>query len=316
MPGHIYCIGEALIDFVCTDSLGLRHGKQFEKNAGGAPANVAAAVAKLGGEISFLGQVGKDDFGDHLKDTLVEHGVQTQGMIQKGTTTLAFVGIDQTGERSFSFVQGAAGNYEAANLPLSDIHATDIVHFGAALGFSGGALEESYFRLRDAAVAKGAFISFDPNYRDTLIAPEELADYLEKVRTFIAVSDFVKLSDEELMLITGETDVSKGAQKICALGAKYLAVTLGKSGTHLQSLEAQRVVGSIAIKQVDSTGAGDAFTGGLLYQIQKAGTAALSFAKLVDFLKVANVVGALTCTKYGAIPALPSLQEVELALGN
>jgi fructokinase len=117
MPGHIYCIGEALIDFVCTDSSRLRHGKQFEKNAGGAPANVAAAVAKLGGEISFLGQVGKDDFGDHLKDTLVEHGVQTQGMIQKGTTTLAFVGIDQAGERSFSFVQGAAGNYEAANLP-------------------------------------------------------------------------------------------------------------------------------------------------------------------------------------------------------
>ena len=116
MPGHIYCIGEALIDFVCTDSSGLRLGKQFEKNAGGAPANVAAAVAKLGGEISFLGQVGKDDFGDHLKDTLVEHGVQTQGMIQKGTTTLAFVGIDQAGERSFSFVQGAAGNYEAANL--------------------------------------------------------------------------------------------------------------------------------------------------------------------------------------------------------
>ena len=316
MPGHIYCIGEALIDFVCTDSLGLRHGKQFEKNAGGAPANVAAAVAKLGGEISFLGQVGKDDFGDHLKDTLVEHGVQTQGMIQNGTTTLAFVGIDQAGERSFSFVQGAAGNYDATNLPLSDINATDIVHFGAALGFSGGALAESYFRLRDAAVAKGAFISFDPNYRDTLIAPEELADYLEKVRTFIAVSDFVKLSDEELTLITGETDVSKGAQKICALGAKYLAVTLGKSGTHLQSLAAQQVVGSIAIKQVDSTGAGDAFTGGLLYQIQKAGTAALSFAKLADFLKVANVVGALTCTKHGAIPALPSLQEVESALGN
>ncbi len=316
MTRHIYCIGEALIDFACTDSLGLRHGKQFEKNAGGAPANVAAAVAKLGGDISFLGQVGKDDFGDHLKDTLIEHGVQTQGMIQAGTTTLAFVGIDPTGERHFSFVRGADGNYEAANLPLSEIDETDIVHFGAALGFCGGALEESYFRLRDEAVAKGAFISFDPNYRETLIAPEDLAAYLAKVRSFIAVADFVKLSDEELTLITGETDISQGAQQICALGAKYLAVTLGKEGTLLQSVEAQAVVGSIAIKQVDSTGAGDAFTGGLLYQIQKAGTAELTFAKLVDFLAVANVVGALTCTKYGAIPALPTLEEVELVIAK
>ena len=296
MTRHIYCIGEALIDFACTDSLGLRHGKQFEKNAGGAPANVAAAVAKLGGDISFLGQVGKDDFGDHLKDTLIEHGVQTQGMIQAGTTTLAFVGIDPTGERHFSFVRGADGDYEATNLPLSEIDATDIVHFGAALGFCGGALEESYFRLRDEAVAKGAFISFDPNYRETLIAAADLAAYLAKVRSFIAVADFVKLSDEELTLITGETDISQGAQQICALGAKYLEVTLGKEGTLLQSVEAQAVVGSIAIKQIDSTGAGDAFTGGILYQIQKSGV--------------------LTCTKYGAIPALPTLEEVGFALGK
>lgn len=316
MMGHIYCIGEALIDFVCTDSLGLFHGKQFEKNAGGAPANVSAAIAKLGGEISFLGQVGKDDFGDHLKDTLEKYGVQTQGVIQKGTTTLAFVGIDQTGERSFSFVRGADGNYDSANLPLSDLDQKDIVHFGAALGFSGGALEDSYFCLRDEATSKGAFISFDPNYRDTLIAPDELASYLEKVRSFIAIADFVKLSEEELTLITGETEVSRGAQKICALGAKYVAVTLGKYGTYLQNSKAQQVVSSIAIKQVDSTGAGDAFTGGLLYQIQKAGTAELSFAKLLDFLEVANVVGALTCTKYGAIPALPSLEEVKSALAN
>ncbi|MBM6615246.1 carbohydrate kinase [Desemzia sp. RIT804] len=314
--GHIYCIGEALIDFVCTDSLGLFHGKQFEKNAGGAPANVAAAIAKLGGETSFLGQIGKDDFGDHLKVTLENHGVQTQGMIQKGTTTLAFVGIDQAGERSFSFVRGADSNYDSANLPLSDLDQTDIVHFGAALGFSGGALEESYFRLREEAAAKGAFISFDPNYRDTLIAPHELAGYLEKVRSFIAVADFVKLSDEELTLITGETDVSKGAQKICALGAKYVAVTLGKAGTYLQDSKAHQVVRSIAINQVDSTGAGDAFTGGLLYQLQKAGTAELSFSKLLGFLEVANAVGALTCTKYGAIPALPSLEEVESVLAN
>lgn len=314
--GHVHCIGEALIDFVCTDQLGLRQGIQFEKNAGGAPANVAVAIAKLGGDTRFLGQVGQDDFGDHLKDTLSSYGVQIQHMIQKGTTTLAFVGVDQVGERSFSFIRGADGEYGSDNLPLADITATDIVHFGAALGFSGGALEKSYFRLRDEATAKGAFISFDPNYRDTLIFPEELSVYLEKVRAFIAVADFVKLSNEELMLITGEIDVEKGAQKICALGAKFVAVTLGKNGTHLQSLKTQQVVESISIKQVDSTGAGDAFTGALLYQIQKAGTSDLTFTKLLGFLEIANVVGALTCTKYGAIPALPSLVEVELALAN
>ena len=314
--GQIYCIGEALIDFVCTDPLGLRQGKQFEKNAGGAPANVAAAIAKLGGDTRFLGQVGQDDFGDHLKDTLLSYGVQIQHMIQKGTTTLAFVGIDQAGERSFSFVRGADGEYDSNNLPLGDITATDIVHFGAALGFSGGALEKSYVRLRDEAIEKGAFISFDPNYRDTLISSEELTTYLEKVRAFIAVADFVKLSDEELTLITGETDVKQGAQKICALGAEFVAVTLGKKGTHLQSSKNQQVVESISIKQVDSTGAGDAFTGALLYQIQKAGTSNVTFTTLLDFLEIANVVGALTCTKYGAIPALPSSVEVELALAN
>ena len=85
-------------------------------------------------------------------------------------------------------------------------------------------------------VAKGAFIHFDPNYRETLIAPEDLAAYLAKVRSFIAVADFVKLSEEELTLITDETDIRQGAQQICALGAKYLAVTLGKEGTLLQSV--------------------------------------------------------------------------------
>ena len=145
-------------------------------------------------------------------------------------------------------------------------------------------------------VAKGAFISFDPNYRETLIAPEDLAAYLAKVRSFIAVADFVKIREEELTLITDETDIRQGAQQICALGAKYLAVTLGKEGTLLQSVEAQAFVGSIAIKQIDSTGAGDAFTGGILYQIQKSGV--------------------LTCTKYGAIPALPTLEEVGFALGK
>lgn len=314
--GHIYCIGEALIDFVCTDHLGLQQGKKFEKNAGGAPANVSAAVAKLGGEISFLGQVGQDSFGSHLKDTLSSCGVQTKEMIQKGTTTLAFVGIDQTGERSFSFVRGADIDYDSANLPLDDIKETDIIHFGAALGFSGGALEDSYFRLKDEALDKGAFISFDPNYRDTLIDPDELTSYLKKVKSFIAVADFVKLSHEELTLITGETEIERAAQSICALGAKYVAVTLGKYGTHLQSAKSQQLVDSISIKQIDSTGAGDAFTGGLLYQIQKMGTTELTFSKLLSFLKVANVVGALTCTQYGAIPALPNLEQVELAMGN
>ncbi|UYP01366.1 carbohydrate kinase [Oceanotoga sp. DSM 15011] len=309
---NIFCIGELLIDMVCTDKKGLKYGKKFEKKAGGAPANVAVAVSKLGGSSYFLGQVGKDFFGDFLIESLESYGVNIDMMIQKDTTTIALVGIDEFGERNFDFLRGGDGNYSYDLINFDRINDNDIIHFGSATGFLGGELEKTYFKLLNFANENNIFISFDPNYRDTLIEDKFLNDFIDKCIEFIKLSDFVKLSDDELFLITKRDTLEEGIEFLHDLGVKVITITLGDKGTLLSINKTKKIIPSISINQVDSTGAGDAFVGAVLFKLSSFDNKKdISFEEWEDIILFANKVGAITCSNYGAIESIPTLNEVD-----
>jgi fructokinase len=311
MSNNIFCIGELLIDMVCVDNKGLKDGEKFEKKAGGAPANVAASISKLEGNAYFLGQVGNDFFGKHLVELLKDLRINTEMTIEKGSTTIALVGIDADGERNFDFLRGSDGEYSFDNIDLSRINNSDIIHFGSATGFLEGELKKTYFKLLEYAKSNNIYISFDPNYRDALITCDKLDLFVEDCIKFLSQSDFTKLSDEELYLITKEKDILTGVNKLHQLGVKVVTITLGAKGTYLSVKGENEIIPSIKIKQVDSTGAGDAFVGAVLKQVSDIEDKQnIRFEEWKDIVSFANKVGAITCTNYGAIASMPTLREL------
>ncbi|MBN7575207.1 carbohydrate kinase [Clostridium sp. 2-1] len=311
MNKNIFCIGELLIDMVCVDNKGLKDGEKFEKKAGGAPANVAACISKLDGNAYFLGQVGDDYFGKHLIELLKDLNINTEMAVEKGSTTIALVGIDKNGERNFDFLRGSDGEYSFNNINLLKIDDSDIIHFGSATGFLEGELKKTYFKLLEYAKSNNIYVSFDPNYRDALITPDKLEMFIEDSIKFIRESDFTKLSDEELFLLTKEKDITTGVNKLHELGVKVVTITLGLKGTYLSVDGQHEIIPSIKIKQVDSTGAGDAFVGAVLKQVSDIENKQnISFEEWKKIITFANKVGAITCTNYGAIASMPILSEV------
>ncbi len=308
----VLCIGEALIDMICTDrGSRLADGQNFLKKAGGAPANVAAAIAALGGEVDMAAKVGKDPFGQHLIDLLNEMGVSTRWIIQDPSsfTTFAFVSLMEDGERDFYFNRGADGQLSVEDLSGLNLNEYDIVHFGSATGFLPGPLQATYIDLLNKAKAAGALISFDPNYRH-LLFPNNTASFVTQSWQFIQACDFFKLSDEEALLITGQATVQAAADDLRAKTNAVFAITLGKEGTLLATNNGNEVISSIPITPVDATGAGDAFVGAVLYQLlgtKSTELPALSAEKWHTIIANANKAGARTCEYMGAMEAFKHL---------
>ncbi len=308
----VLCIGEALIDMICTDrGSRLADGQNFLKKAGGAPANVAAAIAALGGKVDMAAKVGKDPFGQHLIVLLNEMGVSTQWMIQdpNSFTTFAFVSLMEDGERDFYFNRGADGQLSVSDLADLNLSEYSIVHFGSATGFLPGPLQATYLDLLNKAKAAGALISFDPNYRH-LLFPNNTNSFITQSWHFIQACDFFKLSDEEAMLITGLTSVQAAADALRAKTKAIFAITLGKEGTLLSTSQGTELIGSIPITPIDATGAGDAFVGAVLYQLLDTKAADLPSLSLDAWRKIitnANKAGARTCEYMGAMEAFKHL---------
>lgn len=308
----VLCIGEALIDMICTDrGSRLADGQHFLKKAGGAPANVAAAIAALGGKVDMAAKVGKDPFGQHLIDLLNEMGVSTQWMIQdpNSFTTFAFVSLMEDGERDFYFNRGADGQLSVSDLAELNLNEYSIVHFGSATGFLPGPLQATYLDLLNKAKAAGALISFDPNYRH-LLFPNNTNSFITQSWHFIQACDFFKLSDEEAMLITGLTSVQAAADALRAKTKAIFAITLGKEGTLLSTSQGTELIGSIPITPIDATGAGDAFVGAVLYQLLDTKAADLPSLSMDAWRKIitnANKAGARTCEYMGAMEAFKHL---------
>jgi len=305
----ILCIGEALIDMICTDKgRSLSDGENFLKKPGGAPTNVAAAIAALGGQVELAAKVGVDPFGQHLVEVMKGFGVDTTYMLRDADhfTTFAFVSLMENGERDFYFNRGADGQLSKSDIEKINLEQTSIVHFGSATGFLPGPLQEAYLYLLQQAKARNIFVSFDPNYRH-LLFKDHIGSFIEQSWHFLEQCDFFKVSDEEALLLTGAASLEAAAQQLLEKTKAVFAITLGKEGTLLGRDGKTSIIGSIAVNPVDTTGAGDAFVGAVLYQLtQKAGQE-LSQEEWAQLIVNANKAGARTCEYLGAMEAFRHL---------
>lgn len=310
----ITVVGEILIDFT---SQGCNEEGQmlYARNPGGAPANVAVAAGKLGAHTAFLGKAGKDMHGEFLRSVLQKENVDTAGLVldEKYFTTLAFVEVNEAGERTFSFARkpGADTKIQKEEVDIDVLDHTNIFHVGS-LSLTDQPARDTTFYAVKRAKNKGSVISYDPNYRASLWSDEEIAK--NHMRSLIPYVDLMKISEEETELLTGYRDVREAAQALYHQGVKIVAVTLGGKGAYIYCKEGGCMVPGFDVKQVEDTnGAGDSFWGGFLYKISTSEKKPdeLTIKELAEYTRFGNAVASLCVEKRGAIPAMPGLSLVE-----
>lgn len=309
-------LGELLIDF--TQSGYSQNGMRlFEQNPGGAVANVLSAAARFGLKTAFIGKVGSDMQGEFLKYTLEDAGINTSGLIQTGEafTTLAFVALSDTGERSFSFARKPGADTLLKKEEVKDviIKNTRILHIGSLSLTNEPAREATIYAVKTAKKA-GAVISYDPNYRPSLW--KSSGDAKERMRSIVEFSDIIKLSEEEIFLLTGTDDPDKACLRLYRQGVKYTAVTAGKNGAYIGAYGETAHVPGFLCNVVDTTGAGDAFMGGFLSRLlgSQKKTGEHTLEELKEYIRFGNAAAACCIGKHGGIPAMPSSAEVEKLL--
>ena len=308
----ILCVGEALIDMICTDKgKTLSAGDNFLKKTGGAPTNVAAAIAALGGKVELAAKVGTDPFGKQLVAEMQEFGVSTRWMLQDSNyfTTFAFVSLMENGERDFYFNRGADGELTREEVDNIDLEEFSIIHFGSATGFLPGPLQAAYLSLLHKALQKNIFISFDPNFRH-LLFKNNIQTFIDQSWNFLNCCHFFKLSDEEALLITGATTLQDAADILLEKTNAIFPITLGKDGAMLGFNNTTTIVPGIDVKPIDTTGAGDAFVGAVLYQLGEKKLPeikSLSAQQWAHIFTNGNKAGARTCQYLGAMDAFKHL---------
>lgn len=309
----ITALGECLIDF--TPAGVSESGMQlFERNPGGAPANVLSCASRLGRRTAIIGKVGADIHGRFLCDTMRGQNIDTAYLFEteKAFTTLAFVMLSETGERDFAFARkpGADTQLSADEVPEELLRHTGIFHVGS-LSLTQEPIRSATLRAIELARKAGAIISYDPNYRPLLWPDEQTA--VREMRSLLRFADAVKLSDEECVLLTGESDPEKAAEILIASSVCCVAVTLGADGALLAGKNGRSRVPGFSVQTVDTTGAGDAFWGAFLTRLSECGERpeTLSTEQLRDFGTFACAAASLCVERRGAIPAMPDRAAVE-----
>ena len=390
----IITLGELLIDLTQNGTDENGNGK-FTAFPGGAPANVAVAASRLGAETAFIGKVGNDAFGRFLRDTLEKDGVDTIGLEEcdEHPTTMAIVSVDESGEREFTFyrdpgadtqltAEEAAGSLQAQffeGIIVEDIDSYEfkpqdikilgpekaplILHIGS-LSLTTSPAREACIKTIEIAKEKGMLISYDPNYREALWADKETA--IEMMRSLVPFSDFIKVADEELEMLTGSNDLEEGSSILVEMarsenladpdGAFLVMVTLGGDGVFIRCGDFTKRIPGFNVKVADTNGAGDTFMGAMLAQIvshirkseadntfgvvcysmpyepicvermlafgdnddnigmiDEKTVTWFSEKDLTDMVRYANRAASITCSRSGAIPAMPTAAEVEAA---
>lgn len=311
-------LGELLIDF--TDAGESAGGQRlFERNPGGAPANLLTAVSHMGGRTAFIGKVGDDMHGMFLKETLEAGQIDTSNLIldQDVFTTLAFVGIGKDGEREFSFARkpGADTMLRQEELDPELLQSAKVFHLGS-LSLTDEPARSASYRAVGIAKEAGAVISYDPNYRASLWSSREKA--IAEMLGMVPYADLMKVSDEESLLLTGKTDYREAAEDLLSQGPSVVAVTLGGDGAYVASRSSAVHVPGFHTDAVDTTGAGDSFWGGFLSQFVRSGKAPeeLFVEDLIRFARFGNATAALCVQKRGGIPAIPWEKDVLELLGE
>ena len=307
----VTAIGEILIDLTQTgtNESGV---PQFSANPGGAPANVAVAAARLGAKPAFWGKVGDDGFGAYLRKVLTENGVDTAGL-RTGSqpTTMAIVSVDGSGERSFRFLRGADRDICPEEVDEDAVLGTKILHFGSVSLTAGMSRSATIFAARTAH-KNGGLVSYDPNYRPALWANQ--AEAAEWMAIPLPLVDIIKLAEEELPLLAGTADLEEGTRILEERGLSLIMVTLGGEGVFCRWKGESWHQPGVPVKVADTNGAGDTFLGAVLSRLCQRGEKpleGLTRAELKDILAFANRAAAFTCSRSGAIPAMPALAELE-----
>lgn len=264
---HVAALGELLIDFTPA-GLSKNGNQEFECNPGGAPANLLVLISKLGKKTAFLGMIGNDHFGRLLREMLIKNNVGVEGLkiSDQYNTTLAFVHLDNEGDRSFSFYRnpGADMMLQSQDVNYEVIKQANIFHFGS-VSMTNEPSRSATLDAAKFAKANNKIVSFDPNYRSVLWPSEEKAKCT--IEKGVGLADILKVSEEELFLITGQKDVEKGADSLFNQGIHVVLVTLGRQGCYYQYTGGRGKIAGYSVKTIDTTGAGDAFLGAFLYKI-------------------------------------------------
>lgn len=313
----IISIGEMLIDF--TENT-LENGEiSYKRNAGGAPANVAVMASKLGVSSGFIGKVGKDMFGQYLKQVLVDNGVETNGLIldNKYSTTLAFVGKNEDGDRDFVFYRqnGADANLNYKEIRLKLIDQCKLVHFGSLM-LTNEPSKSAAIGAVEYAREHGKIISYDPNWRERLW--ESKAEAVRAMQSVLGLVDIIKVSEDELQIITDLGNMIPAIAKLLNTGIKIICITQGAKGCIIASKKGIETLRTFKVDTIDTLGAGDSFFGAFLAQIVKSGKTIdeLEMSDLKAFATYANACGSLSSTKQGAIPAMPTDEEIKALIAN
>lgn len=307
----ITAVGEVLIDLTQTGKT--EQGiPQYTANPGGAPANLAVAAARLDAKSAFVGKVGKDSFGDFLCKTLESNNVDVTGMCVDPAqhTTLAVVSVDETGERNFSFYRDPSAdvNLKAEEIPEALLKNTKFLHFGSVSLTAEPARGATLFAAKRAKEL-GAIVSYDPNYRSSLWSDEKTA--IAQMCAPLDLVDVLKVSDEELPLLTGTCDLETGTALLAQKGIRLVLVTLGAKGAFYRFGQHTGLVAGVPCKVGDTNGAGDTFFGAVLAQLAKLPSLDdLEISQLETILAYANKAASITTSRHGAIPAMPTLEEV------
>nr|WP_276939705.1 carbohydrate kinase [Helcococcus sueciensis] len=310
----LYTIGEMLIDFIPNKiNCGLKDVDSFTKMAGGAPANVAVAASKLGSEAYYVGMVGKDAFGDFLIDTVKSYGVKNEYIYQteQANTSLAFVSLMDNGQREFSFYRnpGADMLLEEKHVETINISKDDLISF-CSVDLIEAPVKYATKRFLEKANEIGATVLFDPNLRFNLW--NDLDELKEIVLEFVKYAQIIKISDDELEFITGHSDEEKAIEFIKNITDANIIITRGSKGSYAEfgDFKVERSISKV--EAIDTTGAGDAFVGGILNFIDKNKKSInkYSLEDVKDMLDFANRVAAYSVTKNGAMASYPSVEDL------
>ncbi len=312
----LFTIGEALIDFIPSEKgVGLKAVTSFKKAPGGAPANVACAVAKLGSRSTFIGKLGSDAFGDFLIETLENVGVDTSHIFRtnEANTALAFVSLKADGNRDFMFYRNPSADMLLSEEDICTewFSEKDILHF-CSVDLIEAPVKYAHIKAIKAVKEKGGIISFDPNVR--LFLWNDKQQCRETILDFVPLCNILKISDEELEFITNIQDKDEAIKSLFVGDVKVVIYTKGADGAELYTRDFNISVDGRRVDVVDTTGAGDAFIGAVLYKVatkevdidnitEEAARQAIDFA---------NAVAAITTTRKGAIESLPSIDEVNI----
>lgn len=304
----VVSIGESLIDFMPVDG-----GLTFQAKAGGAPSNVCACVAKLGGKGCYLGKLSNDIFSRFLLKTMQKYGVNTDYTIidDRYQTALAFVSHNENGDREFNFYRNQSCDLmlDQSEIKAEIFEKGDILHF-CSVGLVESPSKYAHIKAIELANQKGCTISFDVNVRERLW--DNIQNCISTIKDFLKYADIIKVTDDELLLLTDNKNEKEAVKQIFAMATKckILIITKGGAGVSVYDNALNTFSrDAVDVEVVDTTGAGDCFIGCVLYDLS-VGNANLTIEGMKNTVDFASYGCGVVIGKKGAIESMPTIEDI------